>query len=70
MANLADLSAKDIVELRIACIDTLAGTLSRHDLQHRLFELAEDAWSFSIKPLGDMVQGQLAKSPKAREPKL
>ncbi|MFA5499484.1 MAG: hypothetical protein WC404_00215 [Candidatus Omnitrophota bacterium] len=52
-AFLNDLSAKEIVELRLKCLEPIYLTASRHSMEKdEVIEFGEKAWTFAVKLLG------------------
>ena len=59
----AGLSAKEVCELRLGCIEALSETFSKNGLTNgELFSICKQAYDFVVEPLGDNLKGQ-AKAP-------
>lgn len=49
-----NLTHKEIVELRIKCLEPIIMTASKHGLEKsQVIALAEEAWTYAIKPISE-----------------
>ena len=58
-----DLTAKEIVELRLKCLEPIYATASRNTLEKsEVVKLGSDAWAFAIEPLDNKPAAKPGKS--------
>jgi hypothetical protein len=61
-----NLTDKELIELRIKCVEVIALSASRAELRGEIIAIADKVWKFAIEPLVDAPQGQAKVAPKGK----